>query len=81
MLDDSVSNKSTICGMGIPIAAPSSSSPAAPFKDKDCSDFPTQPEAQAFYAAAATPDDPDPNRLDRDGDGTVCESLPGGGMY
>lgn len=55
-----------------PAAAPS------PFEDKDCGDFQTQPQAQAFYAAAARPNDPDPHRLDSDGDGTVCESLPRG---
>ena len=52
--------------------------PAAPFADKNCGDFQTQPQAQAFYAAAARPDNPDPHRLDSDGDGIVCESLPRG---
>ena len=40
----------------------------------DCSDFATQEEAQAMYAA----DPSDPNGLDPDGDGVVCEELPAG---
>ncbi len=44
--------------------------------DRDCGDFSTQREAQAFYEAAGGPA-VDPHRLDgRDGDGIVCESLP-----
>jgi micrococcal nuclease len=39
-----------------------------------CSDFATQEEAQAVLNA----DPSDPNRLDRDNDGIVCESLPSG---
>ncbi|WP_051254556.1 thermonuclease family protein [Halobacillus kuroshimensis] len=43
--------------------------------DKDCSDFDTQEEAQAFYEDAGGPGD-DPHRLDgSDQDGLVCESL------
>lgn len=47
---------------------------ADPEKDKDCSDFDTQQEAQRFYEAH----DPekDPHRLDGDRDGEACESLP-----
>lgn len=44
-------------------------------RDRDCSDFVTQREAQAFFEAAGGPDI-DPHRLDGDGDGVVCESLP-----
>ena len=51
---------------------------AAPFADRDCGDFQTQRQAQEFYAAAARPNNPDPHRLDSDGDGVVCESLPSG---
>ena len=43
--------------------------------DRDCSDFKTQAEAQAFYEAAGGPDR-DPHRLDPDKDGVACESLP-----
>ena len=41
--------------------------------DRDCGDFATQAEAQAFYEQAGPAD---PHRLDGDGDGRVCESLP-----
>lgn len=37
--------------------------------DKDCSDFSTQSEAQEYLL------DGDPHGLDRDGDGTACDSL------
>lgn len=43
--------------------------------DRDCSDFKTQKEAQAFYEAAGGPEK-DPHRLDPDKDGVACESLP-----
>ena len=48
--------------------------PAGP--DRDCGDFPAWAEAQAFYAAAGGPGS-DRHRLDGDGDGVACESLPG----
>ena len=47
--------------------------PAGP--DRDCNDFETQAEAQSFFIAAGGPAS-DPHRLDRDGDGVACESLP-----
>jgi endonuclease YncB( thermonuclease family) len=48
--------------------------PAGAFTDKDCSDFDTQAEAQAFYDNAGPGD---PHRLDGDdNDGRACESLP-----
>ena len=43
--------------------------------DRDCSDFRTQAEAQAFFEAAGGPEK-DPHRLDSDRDGIACESLP-----
>jgi micrococcal nuclease len=49
--------------------------PSAPSSgDLDCSDFSTQPEAQAVLDA----DPSDPNGLDGEGDGVPCESLPSG---
>jgi hypothetical protein len=44
------------------------------FVDKDCSDFSTQAEAQAFFQQ----NDPqsDPHNLDGDSDGIACEELP-----
>ena len=41
--------------------------------DRNCSDFATQAEAQVFFEAAGPGD---PNRLDGNGDGVVCTSLP-----
>lgn len=56
------------------IPAASSSLPYDPQgEDRDCGDFDTQAEAQAFFEAAGPTD---PHRLDSDGDGVVCESLP-----
>lgn len=43
--------------------------------DRDCGDFCKQSQAQAFFEAAGGPSK-DPHRLDRDGDGVVCETLP-----
>ena len=50
--------------------------PAFAFEDKDCSDFSTWEEAQRFFEENGGPAK-DPHRLDRDGDGLVCETLPG----
>lgn len=59
-------------------ATPSASSssplaydPSGP--DRDCGDFSTQADAQTFYEAAGPGD---PHRLDGDGDGVACASLP-----
>lgn len=43
--------------------------------DRDCGDFATHAEAQAFFYAAGGPAR-DPHKLDGDGDGVACESLP-----
>jgi len=43
----------------------------------NCSDFDTQPEAQAFYDKAGG-EKGDVNRLDANKDGVPCESLPKG---
>lgn len=43
------------------------------FDDKDCKDFKTHAEAQAFFESAGPGD---PHRLDADGDDLACESLP-----
>jgi len=54
--------------------APRDQAPAPSFRDRDCSDFDSQVEAQE-----ALEDDPsDPNGLDGDSDGVACETLPGG---
>jgi endonuclease YncB( thermonuclease family) len=54
-------------------------SPSAAAKDLDCVDFPSQQAAQLYFLnhnPAA-----DPNNLDADGDGVVCESNPGPYYY
>lgn len=43
--------------------------------DMDCSDFTSQDDAQEFFDDQGGPDD-DFHNLDRDGDGTACDSLP-----
>lgn len=48
-----------------------------PFVDKDCPDFSTWQEAQAFFLANGGPSK-DPHRLDNDRNGLACETLPGG---
>ncbi|KGX91624.1 thermonuclease [Pontibacillus halophilus JSM 076056 = DSM 19796] len=44
-------------------------------EDRDCSHFSTQEEAQQFFLNDGGPTN-DPHRLDGEGDGIVCESLP-----
>lgn len=69
-----------------PAASPAAPPPAAPTRapalrydprgpDRDCGDFATHAEAQAFFVAAGGPAR-DPHRLDGDHDGRACESLP-----
>jgi hypothetical protein len=48
----------------------------APFVDKDCADFATWREAQAFYEREGGPAR-DQHGLDNDRDGIACEGLPG----
>lgn len=43
--------------------------------DRDCGDFSTHAEAQAFFEAAGGPGS-DPHKLDGDHDGVACETLP-----
>jgi hypothetical protein len=59
-----------------PAKAPASAQrydPSSP--DRDCPDFRTHAEAQAFFLAAGGPGR-DPHRLDADHDGVACETLP-----
>lgn len=44
---------------------------------RDCSDFATQADAQAFFTQNGGPQN-DPFNLDVDNDGQACEGLPGG---
>jgi endonuclease YncB( thermonuclease family) len=59
-------------GAYLALAAPPQASAAA---DRDCSDFSTQAQAQAFFKSQGGPRS-DPHRLDGDHDGRACESLP-----
>ena len=56
-----------------PLSAPP---PPALFADRNCGDFASWQDAQDFFLAEGGPA-VDPHRLDRDGDGVACESLPG----
>ncbi len=59
-----------------PITPDAPELPYDPFgPDRNCSDFETQAQAQAFCEAAGGPEQ-DPHRLDADGGGVACESLP-----
>jgi micrococcal nuclease len=55
--------------------APEPAPRAAPAGDRDCSDFATQAEAQAYFRRRGGPQ-ADPDRLDGDHDGQACDSLP-----
>ena len=48
--------------------------PSVELLDRDCRDFQSQSEAQAFFEAH-NPEN-DPHGLDADGDGKACEWLP-----
>jgi hypothetical protein len=54
---------------------PTPDDPPATPDDRDCGDFATRPEAQAFFESAGAGD---PHGLDADGNGVACETLPGG---
>jgi excalibur calcium-binding domain-containing protein len=56
------------------IAAAVLAQPAAAFRDRDCSDFSTQRQAQHFYNTHNPRRDP--HHLDADRDGLACEDLP-----
>lgn len=58
----------------LPLAAIFFATPAQA-ADRDCSDFSTQQEAQQFFIKQGGPNS-DPHRLDGDGNGRACESLP-----
>ena len=68
-------------GESTPTPKPESSpsptpAPSADFDDRNCSDFDTWSAAQSFFESEGGPSS-DPHRLDRDGDGVACQSLPG----
>jgi len=47
--------------------------------DRDCPSFDTQPQAQRFFKNHGGSRSNNVDRLDADGDGRACETLPGGG--
>lgn len=63
----------------VPVAPAPTVSNSLPYDpsgpDRDCGDFATHAEAQAFFEAAGGPAS-DPHRLDGDHDGVACETLP-----
>ena len=62
--------------IGAPTPTPTITPTPTPIKDRNCSDFDAWSEAQAFFESQGGPGS-DPHRLDRDGDGVACQSLPG----
>lgn len=44
--------------------------------DKDCADFSTHSQAQAYFEAKGGSSSNNVDKLDRDGDGIACETLP-----
>lgn len=55
------------------LAAALTAQPAVAFRDRDCSDFKSQHQAQRFYETHNP--SRDPHRLDADHDGIACEDL------
>lgn len=65
---------SALCALAILVFAPAVLAQA----DKDCSDFATQQQAQAYFDAHGGSASNNFDNLDADHDGIACESLPGG---
>lgn len=64
----------TLIGLAALVAALlTTTAPAQAGGDRDCGDFATQAAAQTFYNNAGPGD---PHRLDSEGDGIACETLP-----
>lgn len=61
--------------LGTVSATASAAPPIARTADRDCSDFDSQADAQRYFREQGGPDS-DPNRLDANGDGRACDSLP-----
>jgi hypothetical protein len=62
-----------LLGLGL-LGSMAMSQSAIAFRDRDCSDFRTQAQAQRFFERHNPARDP--HRLDADHDGIACESLP-----
>lgn len=61
-----------VLALGVSSTLPS----AQAFRDRDCSDFKTQKQAQRFFKKTGGSKKRDPHRLDSDRDGRACEELP-----
>ena len=59
----------------VAMAGLASFTPAHAVADRDCGDFDNQSQAQRFFIDQGGPSS-DPHRLDADGDGKACDSLP-----
>ena len=57
------------------IPSPGHAAPLVRATDRDCADFANQAQAQAYFINQGGPSS-DPDRLDGDGDGIACDSLP-----
>lgn len=60
--------------LGLCLGSAAVASPVS-MADLDCSDFSSQASAQSYFISRGGPAS-DPDRLDADGDGIACESLP-----
>lgn len=75
--DDACSDVGTNTSTPPPTPSPSPSpTPTPSGVDKDCADFDTQSEAQAYFEAGGGSPSYNFDRLDKDRDGIACESLP-----
>ena len=70
-----VSRRSVLLALAAAPALALPATPALAFRDKDCSDFKTQRQAQRFFRRNGGPRE-DPHNLDSDNDGKACEDLP-----
>ena len=75
--EPSASSNGGSTGGAQPGGGGSGGSPPSGGGDKNCSDFSTQPEAQAYFKSRGGPAQ-DPDGLDGDRDGIACENLPPG---
>jgi endonuclease YncB( thermonuclease family) len=57
------------------LALPATAAPPATAADRNCADFDNQRQAQQYFESIGGPTS-DPDRLDADGDGKACDSLP-----
>jgi endonuclease YncB( thermonuclease family) len=64
-----------LTALAITIIGLATFSPAQAVADRDCGDFDNQAQAQRFFIDQGGPNN-DPHRLDADGDGKACDSLP-----